>query len=316
MKNRFKALIALVLFVALAWSALWGVGAYLINQQADKLFAANAQTEISCEEFSVTGYPFRYDVYCGNGTVRSQDTEIKFKGIKAATRIYSPTHLVGYLESPVFWTDEFTGSQRELSFSDAQWSVRANWQLELQRTSLVANQIAWADNLLGRFELANAEQFEAHLLASPDSEQGLQAFVKTTSANLVELALTETDARIEVDAQNFDRKIANWQNPNLLRDWQAADGILLVNQLDVKASTLAFTAEGEIALDQNGLLNGKITTKSKGLVELFEPEAYGPLAPTIFGVANSEGEYQSLWQANAGTISIGVAPLLYVPALF
>jgi hypothetical protein len=69
-------------------------------------------------------------------------------------------------------------------------------------------------------------------------------------------------------------------------------------------------------LSEDGFLQGKVTTQSKGLVERFEPEAYGLLAPTIFGVANEEGEYKSLWQFKDGGISLGVAPLLYIPALF
>ncbi|MGJ8528881.1 DUF2125 domain-containing protein [Maritalea sp.] len=314
--TKFKILIAIILVLVLAWTGGWFYGTTLISEQLDQLASTNSDPQIRCDERSIVGFPFRYDVNCKNATVITGDEQIDVANIKATVRIYSPTHIIGFADAPINWRNEFTGSQRQLDFTQLQLSGRLNWSMELMRISAIAQNLKLVDDLLGKIELANAKAFEGHLIATQNADAGLQAFFKTEDANLIELGVENAALNIEFEVSELNRNVNKWQYPTILRQWQNADGKLIIHNIDFAAKEIQFTANGEMYLDAQGQLSGKATTQSKGLVELFDPEAYGILAPTIFGVANADGEYKSLWTANAGTVSIGVAPLFFVPALF
>jgi len=314
--TKFKLLIAIVLIVIVGYTAAWFYGANQIGNELDQLALANTSPQVTCSTRSVSGFPFRYDVTCTNAVVVEGDHQVSINNFKATVRIYSPTHVIAFADSPIFWRDDFTGSERELEFSSLQLSARLNWGLDVERVSAVAEDLKLSDSLIGSIELANAKAIEAHLIATQNTEKGLQAFFRITDANHIDLATQSANLAIELEATNIERNVTSWQYPNILRQWQSDAGELVVHALDFSAKDMRFTANGAVHLDANGQLNGQVTTQSKGLVELFDPDAYGILAPTIFGVANAQGEYKSLWQANAGTVSIGVAPLFFVPALF
>ena len=314
--TKFKVLIITVLLVCLAYTAAWFYGVNRLGNELDQLATAGAQPQISCVNRSITGFPFRYDLYCANATVDDGDQHISVKNVKATVRVYSPTHIIAFADGPLFWKDDFNGSERELEFSSLQISGRLNWNLEIERISAIAEDLKLSDTVITPIQLANAKTIEAHLIATQNADTGLQAFFRISDANHIDLATQSANLAIELEATNLNRGINSWQYPDILRQWQMANGELVVHALDFSAKDMRFTANGTLNLDVQGQLNGKVTTQSKGLVELFDPEAYGLLAPTIFGVANADGEYKSLWQASAGTVSIGVAPLFFVPALF
>jgi len=314
--TKFKILIAIVLIVTIAYSAAWFYGADRISNELDQFATNGAQPQITCGNRSINGFPFRFDVTCSNANISLGDDQVSINRMQATVRVYSPTHVIFFADGPATWRDDFTGSERQLEFSSFQISGRANWNFELERVSAVANDLKWSDNLIVLTELANAQSIELHLIATQDQDKGMQAFFRATNANLIELATQEANLSIELEATNLQRKVANWQYPSTIAQWQSDAGELIVHKLDFEAKDTQFTANGTLNLDAIGQLNGKVVTQSKGLVELFDPDAYGLLAPTIFGVANAQGEYKSLWQANAGTVSIGVAPLIFVPALF
>lgn len=314
--TKFKILIAIVLLLSLAYTSAWFYGANIVGSELDQLATAGAQPRVSCANRSITGFPFRYDVTCTNAQLVDGDDQITVQNIKATIRIYSPTHVIAFADAPIYWRNDFTGSERELEFSSLQLSARLNWSFDLERVSVIAQDIKWSDSLITPIELANAKNIEAHLIATQNADNGLQAFFRITDANLIELNTQNANLAIELEATALDRNVMGWQYPRLLSNWQRQGGELIVHALDFSAKDMRFTANGALKLDALGQLNGQVTTQSKGLVELFDPEAYGLLAPTIFGLANADGEYKSLWQANAGTVSIGVAPLFFVPALF
>ena len=314
--TKFKLLIAIIFLLTVTWTGGWLYGTTLINKELGHLASANSDPQVSCENQSITGFPFRFDVNCQNAVIITGDDQINVANIKATIRVYSPTHIIGFADAPINWRNEFTGSQRQLDFSQLQLSGRLNWSMGLMRISATAQELKLVDDLFGSIELANAKTLEAHLIATQNAETGLQAFIKATDTNLIELGVQNANLSIEFEVSKLNRNIIDWHYPDVLREWRNADGKLIIHDIDFAAKNMQFTAEGELYIDPAGLLNGRATAQSKGLVELFDPEAYGLLAPTIFGVANAQGDYKSLWSANAGTVSLGVAPLFFVPALF
>jgi len=314
--NKFKFLIAIVVLVCVGWTGAWLFAAGKIGIEVDNLSSASKATQVSCADRSITGFPFRFDVECKGATILNGDDQVTIKNVKATVRVYRPTHLLAFVDGPIQLSNDFTGSERELNFSSLQMSARLTWELSVQRISALGKDFTWTDSLLGQIELANAKEIEAHLIAPEDAETGLLAFAKVSSANLLELQTQNADFTLELDATHVSRNVASWAYPSTVHQWQSNGGKLLVQSLDFKADDMRFSATGNVELDQQGRLNGAITTQSKGLVELFNPEAYGILAPTIFGLANAEGEYKSIWRANSGNVSIGVAPLFSVPPLY
>ncbi|VAW21766.1 hypothetical protein MNBD_ALPHA11-1650, partial [hydrothermal vent metagenome] len=130
--RKFLFLMIFIIVIVAGWSAVWIYAAQRINAEASSLFAntANTQQQINCEQFSVSGFPFRFDITCTNLTLSSIDTSLKIPEIKVTALVYRPTHALIFAEGPAVMENIFSGSKRQLNWNSLRASVRTNgWSL-------------------------------------------------------------------------------------------------------------------------------------------------------------------------------------------
>lgn len=321
--KRFVALGIVVILVAAGWTGAWFWGAGLIDGYRRQLAAADgvAAPKLVCENFSIGGYPFGFDLTCTGATLASGDITVTVKGLKASAQIYNPTHVLLFAEAPVTIADAFTGSQSRLDFVSAQASARlAGWRIG--RVSLVLENPEWNDTVLGDRLIARAGHLEAHLLDLPQLHDaaaglaGLGEYLEIRQLEAPGFEVASGAATFEGEADRLPDDIRSWAGSDLLRRWQAAGGSFTLRKLAASDAAGSLDASGTLALDAQGKVNGQLKLHSKGVVERL-----GPLLPEqyrglVTGAQAADGSYSQTVSVAAGVVFSGVAPLAVIPPLF
>src|SRR5690554_3658761 len=163
--KRFVIVIVVVLAVSALWAAGWMYVASRITAEAQALAQADGVTQprLSCENFSVGGFPFSFSPHCANADIVSGDVTVSVPDIRATALFYRPTHFQIVATGPASISDAFTGAVTGLDWSNLHASVRLDGN-RLARASLLADEIVYADMLLGEDVLATAQRGEFHLV--------------------------------------------------------------------------------------------------------------------------------------------------------
>jgi hypothetical protein len=312
-----------VLVVAAVWTGawLWAAGQIetYVRSMADN--DGSAAPRLVCASLGVGGFPFAFDVTCGDAMVSSGDITVTAKGLKATAEVYNPTHVLVFAQSPVSFADAFTGSQSRLDFAALQASARlSGWRVG--RVSVVLEQPVWNDTVLGDRLLASAEHLEAHLVDDPaghDAAKGLAALaayarIEGLVAPGFEVAAGEASFEGEVTGLGDD--VRRYGDADMLRRWQAAGGRFELSRFTGSDGANRFDASGTFGLDSDGRLEGQLKVTSTGLVERFGtaiPEAYRGL---VVGARQADGSYVTSVNIAAGVVFSGVVPAAMIPPLF
>ncbi|WP_424984061.1 DUF2125 domain-containing protein [Maritalea sp. S77] len=322
---KFKIMLAAIIFVCGAVAAAWFFVARQIDQQIQTAID-DPELNLECADRSVSGFPFRFDVRCMNATLHSGDATISIPKIEATALFYRPTHILAFLEGPIEYENAFTGAKKQLRFEKAEASARANFSMQLQRVSAQLLKPVWSDQLIGTVDVANADLIEAHLLAHAEKDSGFFAYATFKNVQSPQMGVETLDTQIEAEITTLDQNLNNWMFPDILRKFAAEEGQLRIAKYETKgrivplgqseAQEIALTADGEFGLTEQGFLQGILRTKSQNIVSQFDLSALGPMAAAIVGAPDQEGNHNIPVMANAGVISLGMAPIYMVPALF
>lgn len=322
---KFKIMLAAIVLVCGAVAAAWFFVAQQIDQQIQTAIN-DPDVNLECADRSVSGFPFRFDVRCINATLQSGDATISIPKIEATALFYRPTHILAFIEGPIDYQNAFTGAKKQLRFELAEASARANFSMQLQRVSVQLLKPVWSDQLIGTVDVANADLIEAHLLAHAEKETGFFAYAKFDNVQSPQMGVESLNTQIEAEITTLDQNFSNWVFPQTLQQFAAEKGQLLIEKYETKgrvvplgqseAQEIALMADGEFTLTEQGFLQGILRTKSKNIVSQFDLSALGPMAAAIVGAPDQEGNHNIPVMANAGVISVGMAPIYMVPALF
>lgn len=322
MKRIIIALSIMVLLVAL-WTGAWLFVANQIDQQVE-LAARPANPEmmaLTCEKFSVTGFPFRFDATCVNATLAQDDVRITAAQIKMTALVYRPTHLLAFAQSPIHISDAFYGTEQEMRFSLAQASLRLkSWRLG--RFSIRAEDFSFYDTLLGDALLAASPELEFHLLDIPgehDKEKGLASlalFARAKSAELTMFAINDGQLTAEAKITALPDDLRTIDPSTALRNWQAAGGELILQKLDGTDTITTIEMTGQASLDETGAISGKVEGITNQLAERFSDLVPPENRILFFGAAQADGSYKQTITIVKGTIFVGIAPQGSLPPLF
>lgn len=321
--KRFVILGAVVVLVLAGWTAAWFWGAGWITSQARALETADGVTtpRVTCGEFSVGGFPFRFDVTCGNATILSNDVTVVASGLQAAVEVYSPTHALVFAQSPVTVEDAFTGQKKRLDFESAEGSARLNgWRLA--RVSLVVEKPMWSDAVLEDILLARADHFEAHLVDLPSQDGattalatlGVYSEVKVLSAPGYEVGAGH--ATLEATISGLPDDVRALGEPDQLQRWAAVGGIVDLVGFRGEDGARTFDVTGDVGLDAEGRTNGQVQIASKGIVELIQDQVPEQVRGLILGAPADDGSYAQTLSINAGVVFAGIVPAAVIPPLF
>lgn len=320
--KRFLVLIIAVLAIAAIWTAGWLYVAGLISDEAQRLAQADGVTQprIVCEEFSVSGYPFHFSPICTGAEISSGDLTLTTPRVSATALFYRPAHLQIFVTSPARLSDAFTGSAHQLAWDN----LRASLRLEnnrLARFSAIGDNLVHTDALFGETTLGSADHFELHLVdATPPDTPSTGGAVLDIFARLD--GVVAEGFEIVNGAATLDARLTGVPPLDLLgrsdvmRLWQTADGTLTLRNVTAQDQGTEISASGEAFLDGTGRVNGTLSVSSRGLVERFEGLAEDPVAALFLGTPAADGTYSQNISVRAGTVFIGILPVMGLDPLF
>jgi hypothetical protein len=323
MKKRIIILGSLVLLVVLGWTAGWFFIAGQVRQQVELLALGDGETspQLQCGTLDVSGFPFRFDVDCANATVVSADLMVEVPGIRASAMVLRPTHLIASAEGPAKISDAFTGLEQAVAWSGMEASLRLDdWRIA--RLSMVANDVAWSDQLFGDTLIASAPQVELHLLDMPEQHNAetrraaLAGYLRATDVTAPGIELDPTNAEVELEVTALPDDVRDWGVVPFLPDWQQAGGTLRIVGIRANDGTADLDASGELALDANGYPAGSIAIDSMGVAERIAPLLEEPWRTLVLGVPGEDGRHKNQLNFGGGALSSGLVPIAALAPMF
>lgn len=320
--KRFQILIIAVVALAALWGAGWFYVAGLIRDEAHNLALADGVTtpRLVCDSFEVSGFPFQFSPICTNAEINSADLTLTIPEVRATALFYRPTHLQIFAASPARLSDAFTGSAHEVAWENMRASLRIDGS-RIARFSMIADDLVHADALFGSMEIGSAQRFELHLIDATDTSapdtggQTVDFFARLDGTTIEGIEIANGNATLDGRLTGVP-PLDLLSHPEVLRLWQMADGTLTLRGLDASADGLNLHAEGEARLDDTGRVNATLTVSSNGLVERFPGLAQDPVAAMFLGTPDTEGAYSQNLTARAGTLFVGLLPIMALQQLF
>lgn len=321
--RRIIILGAVVVLVVTLWSGAWLWGAGQIEAYEQTLEAGDGTTapRLTCQSFSVGGFPFGFDLTCTQAVVSYEDTTVAAAGLKASAEVYNPFFVLAFAKSPVSIADAFSGSQSRIDFAAANASVRLDgWRIA--RISLVIEKPVWNDTVLEDRLIARADHAEAHLVDVPekhDAKTGLQTlaeFARLDNVNAPGFGIDAGKATLEGEVTNIGDDVRRYAFPEVLQRWQQAGGLFTLRSLDATDGDKFIKASGALSLDSQARLQGQIRLTSRGLVETLGPMIPDSYRGLIVGTQAADGSYAQTINIAAGALFVGLLPAALIPPLY
>ncbi len=322
--KRIIALIIVVVLVIAGWSGAWLWGASQITAQVKALETADAVTtpRVTCGSYFLGGYPFGFDLTCGEATINLADTTVTASGIKASAEVYNPTHILVFAQAPVHVKDEFTGSESTVTFDAASASGSLiGWRIG--RVSLVLDKPVWNDSVIPDQPrlIASADHLEAHLVDLPklydaaNHQQGLGQYVEIDNLDAPGFAINAGKSIFQGELSKLPDDVRTY-DASVVKRWQQAGGQFTLVSFKGDDGDTHFEATGNLNLDDQGRIGGQVKLNSKGVVERVGNAIPPQLKGIVLGAQAADGSYSSTVNIAAGVVFAGLVPAAVIPPVF
>jgi hypothetical protein len=334
--RKFVWLLIAVIVVVGAWSAGWLWAAGEVRGQVQLLAQGDGEAtpKFQCESFNVSGFPFRFDLDCTNGTLVDRDLTATFTGLRASVMAYNPTHLLFSAKGPFAYADAFSGSQRRLDFTKLDGSLRLTsadpvrslggegWRIA--RFSVESDDLAVTDTVAGDIVEASASHIEAHLVDMPDlfdtaaGTAALASYVAATELTLPGLQITKADLTLDTQLTGLPADIRDFGSPDAVRNWQSAGGQLtLVKLAGAQADPVeSFDIAGNLRLSGGGYVEGQIDYTTKAVLDRLSP-VLPPVQLAMFkGAPQADGSFRNTVTVADGQVKLLTFVFAQLPPLF
>ena len=315
--KRFSWLLILIILIVGAWTAAWFYAATRLKEEANAFFASTSQApqQINCAQFSVAGYPFRFDITCKDLSITDMDQTLFIPQIKGSILVYRPTHFLMFATGPANITDSFSGSRRQLNWEDLRASLRTNgWQLA--RLSIEAQNVELLDLLIGETQIAKVEHFQAHLI-NVDEESAehatlaqIAALANIENANAPEFNVTDANIELQAKLSAMPDDLRLWTPANIARIWhQTQTGIELV-KLEGNDLVSSFAINGSVTTTAQAMMSGNFDFFSNNFAERFDPFLDQTSQQVVFGLKGEDGSNYQSYSLVHGVLLAGNLPIL------
>lgn len=273
--RRYAIMVFLVLALIGGWTWFWTYAAGRAQEMVDGWRAREAASgrEYSCGSQSVGGFPFRFELDCGDVTVLLRGgtpLEIKAGRALAVTQVYDPTLLISEFTGPL--SVETPGSAPFIiaNWKLAQSSVRGTPRAP-ERASLVFDGpvIDRVDGG-GRQVLLRAARLELHgriVEGTVTNNPVIETVLRVSQASVPLIhpaAALPADGEIRVTLRGL-KDFAPMPWPARLRALQAADGRIEIGEFRVKQGETLAVGSGTLSLTAQGRLQGALRVTIAGL---------------------------------------------------
>lgn len=269
--------LALVLLLAVGWSAVWfyaahraegAVAAWLTREAA----AGRVHT---CGTRTVGGYPFRIEMRCEDPRAEvhgfGRPLTLRAASLQAVAQVYEPDLVIAELAGPLTVASNDGALAYTLNWSLLQASLRG-FPLAFQRASLVIDGLvvqragAAEDALLGA-----ARHVELHARQRPGTAElvfDIAARAQAARLSAVRrLAEQPIDASVEAAVEGV-KDLAPKPFETRLREWQANGGRLAITRARVQTGNVIAAAAGEVRLTAQARLDGGLQVTLAGLEDV------------------------------------------------
>lgn len=267
----------LLALVVSGWSAFWLVARHLVEQRLDQEIAQAAERGDVwiCAGRTLTGYPFRLELRCSDVTLVRAATagvvRLSTGPMLAIGQPHTPHHVIVQAEGPL--TAELADGAR----IEARWElVEASRRTQggaLERLSIEARKpVVTISGPAARggapaptAATLSFAALEAHLRRNPtrpEADRARDLFIRAS-----QLASGELDALFgDANTSDLDMQatvtmadfLDKGLTPAAIEAWRAAQGKLEVARFNLKKGIKQFDARGELQLDEEKRLAGRI----------------------------------------------------------
>lgn len=322
---RFKLLLAFALAVVVGWSVLWFVAATVVDRQIHKaqMAAQDAGAMAECVNRSVTGFPFRIEVRCGDGTRAAGDgAMVTVGGATIAALVYDPDRVIAEVASPLTIASA-VGPEVRAEWSLAQASARLDF--DAQSLERFDAQVKEAKLSVGGGPPVTIGGMDAHLRRDPDAPADLGLAINFH--DVVPVAGGEP-VSLALRGRLGDGAALLAGRPEALMAAVASGGVpFIVESAMVESGDMRVEATGELMLGADGLIDGVIDLAIAGADETLPyldrmtPGASDTVKQLVANVlafapetamGERTGKRLSLVIEN-GRVKAGIVPLFTVP---
>jgi hypothetical protein len=280
-----------LLLIVVGWTALWLYGRHRVGLELDNFFARQAAggRQWACPDRSIGGYPFRIEVRCTRPTFEAVlDRRGPVTGSLGALTVIATTagalnmaHVIGEAQSPLIVKEE-GGLTTTTTWTTSQASFRGLHN-RVERFSLVINQpvIKVTDVANRQLMETKADQAEVHLregvdAARPDSYDLAVKLTNVVQPELDPVFANKDPINLQFDARllkvtGLDRR--DWRRS--LDNWRNGGGTIQVEQLQISKGQPRIEAKGELRLDAEKRLNGRLDASFANLGPLLQQFGIG-----------------------------------------
>ena len=270
--------IALLAALAAGWSAYWHVGSRITAQGVANWMEREAEhgRKWTCRDQKIGGYPFRFELRCAAVSVDGSQARQPFFAeageLRAVALAYRFNHIIAELDGPAAVTapngEQFAATWDKLRTS----TIVRGGRVDAYDSAVSNLRIGRLDGG-GQTPVLTATEIETHLRATPGAAEPMLDLVvdgKSLASTQLDqmlggegagdLALRATLTR--ADAIGPGAPIDN------LERWRAAGGKATIAQFKVNRGTVALDVTGELSIDEERKLAGRIEGTAAGLEQL------------------------------------------------
>jgi hypothetical protein len=274
--RRYTILVFVVFALVAGWIGFWKFAAGKAQETIDGWRAREAAAGriYECGSQSIGGFPFRFEVDCGNATVLLRDNkpplEVKAAGLLAVMQVYQPTLLISEVTGPLSIAAPGQPPEFIANWKVGHASLRGT-PAAPQRASIVFDEPS-VDRMSGgvRQNMLHAKRIELH---------GRIAEGSVTSNPVIELVLRLFDASapglhpaavkpINADITAYLRGLKDFSPkswPARFHELQANGGRIDIDHARVQQGETIAVGSGALALNSNGRLDGQLSVTVAGL---------------------------------------------------
>ncbi|MBZ8132846.1 DUF2125 domain-containing protein [Afifella sp. IM 167] len=249
-------LVALLILIAVLWSAgWWGLASYT-ESQVDAFIAGQAEGEvaITCPNRSVGGYPFRLKLRC-EGPVRlvSADLEAEAPALAAVARVEEPSQVETELQSPLKLSTPFLAEPLTIT-----------WEQALLKSGLTEPRFS--------LRLVQAAAGQGGFSASALSGSGALGPADSAGDTSVEIALSDltlSQGSLSLPKSDLVIRAEMAGEPQMLLagapQWRVSGLNARHLSAELKVEGARILVDGPVEVDPNGILSGQLDVTVTGL---------------------------------------------------
>jgi hypothetical protein len=263
----------LLLVIAIGWTGLWLYGRHRVGVELDNFFARQASVGRvwSCPDRSIGGYPFRIDLACvkpsfamargGRGDVMGRIERLTVTAQTAGA--LNLAHVVSTFEGPLILTEQGFG-RTTMTWKQALGSYRGHHR-RLERASIDIKDLdILVEPASGDRTGLKAASLEAHIregvIAAEPGAYDVAIRLNGAVIPPLNAALRSSDPlTLLLDGKllnlgQIDRR--DWRTT--IENWRLAKGVFRVEQFNLAKGTPRLEAKGDLALDGERRLEGRL----------------------------------------------------------